>query len=104
MTNSYIAGFFVESPSDTWYQYGLWWQVRSKIYEVMFFIAVLFPLFKRTPLAVGLTWAAAVLVGCSAIDKVLLSVFDYHVHDIIVGAAAMYAFLTKQNEERRKTS
>lgn len=84
--------------------YGDFWVLRSKVYEAMFFTALLIPLFKRTAHSMALIWASGLIVLCSFVDKAILSIYDYHIHDLIVALGAAFVYYKKYEQQRTKLS
>ena len=100
--NSWLSGLVIENPSESKENYINFWLFRSKVYEVMFFIGALIPLCKKTPLSIGLMWSTAIVVGASVIDKCIIDFARYDLHDLIVGAGAMYVGAIKYKNEKKR--
>jgi len=82
---------------DVWEQ---WYYLRGKIYEVMFFIAILIPYFKTTTISKSLGLFGLILISASFIDKIL-NVNETMLRDwmILIPCAAAIANMVYQNKK-----
>ena len=67
-----ICSYFYDPYQQTYE----WYQLRDKLYGVMFLISILTPLFKTTLLSKSIIVFGAILTTFNIIDKVFLDVFE----------------------------
>ena len=87
---------------DPYEQTQEWYYLRDRLYEGMFFIAVLASKFKRTLLSKALSIFGLVLIGFCIIDKYFLDVYlltdrDYFII-IPLAVSAGYIYYEKRNK------
>jgi hypothetical protein len=80
-----------------------WYYLRGKIYEFMFFIAVLIPFKKETNLSRSLALLGLILIGASFIDKIL-NINQTMLRDwmIVIPCAIAVANMVYQNKNDTK--
>ena len=83
VTNYHICSHFYPEFKTDYLEHGNFIALRETIFEIMFFIALLIPLFKKTFISKISIIAVSFWVMGSIIDK-LQGVNSYHIHDIIV--------------------
>lgn len=83
-SNYHISEGYYPLVNEDWQEFKGFWQLRSKIYELMFLVLVLVVFTKKTALSTGLFAFAGTLVIGSVIDKWLLNIYGYDLHDLIV--------------------
>ena len=73
---------------DTWQYFADWYYLRDRIYEVMFLILVSAFSFKKSRLSNAIAIGAVVLLSASVLDKWVMGVFDFQLHDVYVFLAS----------------
>lgn len=99
--NTEICTYYYPDFQESMKEWDKWYYLRCKIYEVMFLIAFLFPVFKSTRLSKALTITSGFIVACSVVDK-WQGVFDFHPHDYIVNISGVLVGLIYYHQWKLK--
>lgn len=91
--NKDICDYYYPDYKD---DFNSWYYFRCKIYEVMFFIALLFPFTKTTRISKSVTAGGLFYVGCSVVDKVLQGIHLELLRDwfVVLPASIFIGYLT----------
>ena len=83
-------------------EYGQWYYLRCDIYEVMFLIAMLIPLFKQTLFSKSLLIFSLVLISISAFCKIVLNEHEvterFYFLIIPLAVSTGYIYYEKRNK------
>ncbi len=89
--NSHICGWVYPYDYDkesTWGNFENWYYLRDQIYEFMFLVLASTGLYKNSRLSKAVASGIVVLLGASVVDKLIMGVFDFQIHDVYVFIAA----------------
>lgn len=87
--NNLFCEFIYPNAAVEYSEWLKYFALKETLYELMFFIALLIPLFKSSLVSKSITIAVLSFVFGSIIDKGIMNNFEINIHDLVVFAFAI---------------